>query len=80
MDLITDKKYLRLLEINQILTQSLDIQCILRNLVEAAYDLIEGADTIILYYLNPEGQLEFADGVGVDHHYMRKVCFQPGNP
>ncbi|WHY70959.1 helix-turn-helix domain-containing protein [Fictibacillus enclensis] len=78
MDLITDKKYLRLLEINQILTQSLDIQCILRNLVEAAYDLIEGADTIILYYLNPEGQLEFADGVGVDHHYMRKVCFQPG--
>ncbi|WP_394138231.1 helix-turn-helix domain-containing protein [Cytobacillus oceanisediminis] len=75
---ITQDNISRLLEINKSLTQSLDLQHILKKLVEAAFDLIENADTTILYTLNEDGLLHFSHGVGVDASFMRQVKFEPG--
>ncbi|MBO8157778.1 MAG: helix-turn-helix domain-containing protein [Bacillaceae bacterium] len=71
-------KVLKLLEINKILTSSLDIERILRNLVEAAEKLIEVSDTVILYLYDPEDNtLKIADGVGINIDAMRNIAFKP---
>lgn len=68
----------RLFEINRSLTQLLQLEDILKRLVEAAFDLIENADTVILYSLKEDGLLHFAQGVGVDEKMMAHVRFSPG--
>lgn len=75
---MTQDEIARLLEINRSLTQSLDLEEILKRLVKAAFDLVENADTTILYTLNEDGLLHFSHGVGVDTSFMRQVKFKPG--
>lgn len=75
---ITHDKMTRLLEINRSLTQSLDLEKILKKLVQAAFDLVENADTTILYKLKDDGLLHFSQGVGVDAGFMKQVKFEPG--
>ncbi|PWW31426.1 GAF domain-containing protein [Cytobacillus oceanisediminis] len=75
---IMQDKISRLFEVNRSLTQSLDLQDILKKLVEAAFDLIENADTTILYTLNEDGLLHFSHGVGVEAQFMQQVKFEPG--
>ncbi|MBT2687406.1 helix-turn-helix domain-containing protein [Bacillus sp. ISL-47] len=75
---IMQEKISSLLEINRSLTQSLDLEEILKKLVEAAFDLVENADTTILYKLKDDGLLHFSQGVGVDAGFMSQVKFEPG--
>ncbi|GLB60282.1 helix-turn-helix domain-containing protein [Cytobacillus sp. NCCP-133] len=75
---ITQNKMIRLLEINRSLTQSLELEEILKRLVKAAFDLVENADTTILYKLKEDGLLHFSQGVGVDARFMQQVKFEPG--
>ncbi|TCT26493.1 sugar diacid utilization regulator [Melghiribacillus thermohalophilus] len=77
--LLNQTKVLKLLEINKILTSSLDIETVLRNLVEAAEELIEVSDTVILYlYDSDDNALKIADGVGVNIDVMKNIRFKPG--
>ncbi|WBL14465.1 helix-turn-helix domain-containing protein [Sutcliffiella sp. NC1] len=71
-------KLSRLFEINRSLTQSFDLEEILSNLVREAFDLIEAADTTILYKLREDGLLHFSHGIGVDVNYLKNVKFKPG--
>ncbi|WP_408007952.1 helix-turn-helix domain-containing protein [Pseudalkalibacillus sp. A8] len=74
-----NKKVSKLFSINKILTKSLDINTILRTLVEAAKELIEVSDTIILYLYEPdENVLKVAEGVGIDIKVMKNISFSPG--
>lgn len=75
---IIQEKMSRLFEINRSLTQSLLLEDILKKLVEAAFDLMNNADTIILYNLKEDGLLHFAQGVGVNEKVMCHVKFEPG--
>ncbi|KON89919.1 hypothetical protein AF332_25915 [Sporosarcina globispora] len=75
---IMQDKISSLLEINRSLTQSLELEEILMRLVQAAFDLVDHADTTILYTLRDDGLLHFSSGVGVDEGVMRQVKFQPG--
>ncbi len=74
-----NKKVSKLFAINKLLTKSLDIDTILRTLVEAAKELIEVSDTIILYLYEPvENVLKVAEGVGIDIKVMKNISFSPG--
>lgn len=68
----------KLFNINALLTQSLDKQTVLQNLLKAAMDLIDRADTIIIYEKNDDGYITFSDGIGVEIAPIRKVKFRPG--
>lgn len=78
--MIDDKNILaKVLEINRLLTKSLDLDVILKTLVQAAKDLVQVADTTILYFYEPqENVLKMAEGVGVDKKWMKKLSFLPG--
>nr|WP_255639808.1 GAF domain-containing protein [Aquibacillus saliphilus] len=66
-------------EINHLLTKSLDVQVILRTLVEEARNLLEVSDTVILYLFDQEEKvLRVAEGVGVDMEAMKDIRFLPG--
>ncbi|MFG6117907.1 helix-turn-helix domain-containing protein [Thalassobacillus sp. B23F22_16] len=71
-------KMARLFEINRSLTQSLNLEVILPQLVQDAFRLINNADTTILYTLREDGLLHFSHGVGVDEEHMKQVKFKPG--
>ncbi|MBM7714619.1 sugar diacid utilization regulator/putative methionine-R-sulfoxide reductase with GAF domain [Bacillus thermophilus] len=71
-------KDMKLFEMNLMLTQSLDKQTTLSRLVQSAFELIDQADTVILYYLEDDGLLHFADGMGVHKEAIRHVTFRPG--
>ncbi|PLR78324.1 hypothetical protein CU633_05805 [Bacillus sp. V3-13] len=70
-------KFTRLLELNRVLTQSFDFKFVIDTLVHAAYELIEKADTVILYHCREEAKLYFASGVGVNEQWMNRVVFSP---
>ncbi|RXT04574.1 helix-turn-helix domain-containing protein [Ammoniphilus sp. CFH 90114] len=75
----SDEKIHKLMEINKLLTKSLDLEVVLETLVKAAVDLIEVSDTIILYLYDPEDQvLRMAEGVGIDKSMMHHIAFRPG--
>lgn len=75
---IMQDKLSSLLEINRSLTQSLELEEILKRLVQAAFDLVDHADTTILYTLKEDGLLHFSSGVGVETGFMSQVKFEPG--
>jgi len=69
----------KLLEINKMLTQSLHLNEILHNLIQAVSELVEVADVIIIY-LYDEGTktLRFAKGEGVNEERLALVSFAEG--
>ncbi|SHG06816.1 helix-turn-helix domain-containing protein [Ornithinibacillus halophilus] len=69
----------KIIEINKMLTQSLDLEQVLRNMIVAAKDLIEVADTLIIYlHDDSTNTLYFAEGEGVDKEIMKNISFSPG--
>lgn len=69
----------KLLEINKMLTQSLQLNEILYNLIQAASELVEVADVIIIYLYDEETKtLRFAKGAGVDEEALARVAFGEG--
>ncbi|WP_240689115.1 helix-turn-helix domain-containing protein [Ammoniphilus sp. YIM 78166] len=69
----------KLLEINKLLTKSLQLEVVLETLVKAAVELIEVSDTVMLYLYDSEVQvLRLAEGVGIDKKVMQNIAFQPG--
>lgn len=78
MNTPNQKKHLKIVEINQMLTQNLKLEYVLTSLVHAAFDLVEQADTILLYSLKEDGKLHFSDGVGINKVWMKEVVFSIG--
>lgn len=69
----------KLLEINKMLTQSLQLNDILHNVVQAACELVEVADVILIYLYEEETKLlRFAKGQGVNEEALARVQFTPG--
>ncbi|REB08775.1 GAF domain-containing protein [Sporosarcina sp. BI001-red] len=69
----------KLLEINKMLTQSLQLNEILRNVIRAACELVEVADVIIIYLYDEETKtLRFAKGEGVQEEALAHVAFAEG--
>ncbi|WP_164667226.1 helix-turn-helix domain-containing protein [Virgibacillus doumboii] len=70
----------KLLEINKMLTKSLKLEEVLQNVIEAAKELIEISDTIIIIYLYDEAteKLHFAEGEGIDKESLGRIAFSPG--
>ncbi|MBD7909081.1 helix-turn-helix domain-containing protein [Sporosarcina gallistercoris] len=69
----------RLLEINKMLTQTLQLNEILHNVVQAACELVEVADVILIYLYDEETNLlRFAKGQGVNEEALARVEFAPG--
>ncbi|CEG28629.1 helix-turn-helix domain-containing protein [Bacillus sp. B-jedd] len=67
-------KAMKLLEINKLLTQSLDLKEVLRNLIAAASELVSSTDTFIIYlYDESDEKLKFVEGKGVDAEAFREV-------
>lgn len=76
MDLHKTKK---LLEINKILTQSLQLDEILHNVIVSARELVEVSDVFLIYlYDEASNTLQFAEGKGVDKEKLSKIAFDPG--
>lgn len=75
---LTYKQCMKLFEINRLITQSLDVKEVLRNLVNAAFDLVARADTIIIYEWKEDGYLHFTDGIGIGSEAAKKIRFKPG--
>lgn len=68
-----------ILNVHKLLTQSLQLDVVLKTLVECAKNLVEVADTVILYlYDDDDGKLKMAEGVGVDKHHLKHITFSPG--
>jgi sugar diacid utilization regulator/GAF domain-containing protein len=77
--MIRNEKIKKLLEINRLLTKSFNLEFVLKTLVQAAYDLVEISDTIILYlYDEKENVLKLGEGVGVDLEILKHIAFSPG--
>ncbi|MHC8517839.1 helix-turn-helix domain-containing protein [Sporosarcina sp. ITBMC105] len=69
----------KLLEINKILTQSLRLEEILHSVIQAASELVDVADVIIIYLYDEDTKtLRFAKGEGVAVESMRHVAFAEG--
>src|SRR5690625_4986930 len=69
----------KLLEINKLLTQSLKLEDVLRNVIKAASELIEVSDVLIIYLYDEEtNTLRFAEGEGVLKNKLKKIRFKPG--
>lgn len=69
----------KLLEINKILTQSLRLEEILHSVIQAASELVDVADVIIIYlYDEATKTLRFAKGEGVDDESLQHVAFAEG--
>jgi sugar diacid utilization regulator/GAF domain-containing protein len=78
-DMIRNDKIERLLETNKLLTRSFNVEFVLKTMVQAAYDLVDISDTIILYlYDEKDNVLRFAEGVGVDLEILKNIAFAPG--
>ncbi len=69
----------KLLEINKLLTQSLNLEDVLQNLITAASELVNITDTFIIYlYDEKAGKLKFEEGKGVDVESLKKLALDPG--
>lgn len=72
-------KMKKLLDLNKILTESLQLEEILRNVIIAATELINVSDVIIIYlYDETKDKLYFAEGQGIDKLALDKIAFSPG--
>lgn len=72
-------KFMKLFEINKLLTKTLDLDFVLRTLVKSANELIDTSDTIILtLYDNEKGALSIVEGIGIDKKVMKQISFLPG--
>ncbi|SIT73456.1 helix-turn-helix domain-containing protein [Edaphobacillus lindanitolerans] len=72
-------KVTKLLELNKILTRSLQLKEVLENLVHAAKELVNVADVFIIYLYNEDTDtLCFAEGAGVNKEYMERLSFRSG--
>jgi len=68
-----------LLEINKMLTKSLKINQILKDVVHAATKIIGVSGVFIIYLYNKEtNRLYFVEGKGVNEQHFNKIAFTPG--
>ncbi|MBB4823289.1 sugar diacid utilization regulator [Sporosarcina luteola] len=75
---LTYEQCQQLFNLNALLTQSLDEQRVLQNLMAAAMDLVRRADTIIIYEWHEDGYLRYSDGIGVEVSPIQNIKFRPG--
>ena len=69
----------KLLAINKVLTESLQLEEVLQNVILAASELIEVSDVLIIYlYDEVEDKLYLAEGQGIHKTAMQKIAFSPG--
>ena len=75
----SNMKVAKLFEINKLLTKSFELNIVLKTLVEAAEDLIEVSDTVILYLFDQdENVLKVAEGVGINLKAIENIALLPG--
>ena len=70
-----------ILNVHKLLTQSLHVDDVLKTLVKCARDLVEVADTVILYlYDNARWKVKNGreEGVGVDKDHIKTYCIFSG--
>lgn len=73
------QKATKLLEINKMLTKSLNLDDVLQNIIAAAGELIDVSDTLIIYlYDEQTNKLRLAEGKGIHKEKMQKIAFSPG--
>lgn len=78
-NLLSIHKAKKLLEANKMLTRSLRLDEILKNLIHVASELIDVPGVIIIYlYDHKTNTLRFAGGSGINEKYFKKVSFAPG--
>lgn len=76
---LTLPKAKKLLEINKMLTQSLKLEEVLKNLITAASELVQVTDTFMIYlYDELTGKLKLAEAIGVEIEPLKKIVFSPG--
>src|SRR5699024_861585 len=69
----------KLLHINKVLTESLQLDEVLQNLIMSAKELIDVSDVLIIYlYDEKTDKLYLAEGHGIDKFALKKVAFSPG--
>src|SRR5699024_2718818 len=67
------------LDINKMLTASLQLNEILQNVIIAASELIEVSDVLIIYlYDETSNTLYLAEGKGIDKAALQQIAFAPG--
>lgn len=72
-------KMKKLLDINKVLTESLQLDEILKNVVTAASELIDVSDVLIIYlYDEVTDKLYLAEGQGIHKIALQKIAFSPG--
>lgn len=72
-------KMKKLLHINKVLTESLQLDEVLQNLIMSAKELIDVSDVLIIYlYDEKTDKLYLAEGHGIDKIALKKVAFSPG--
>ncbi|MBM7551655.1 helix-turn-helix domain-containing protein [Thalassobacillus pellis] len=76
---IGNNKASEIFRINRLLTESFDINQILKTLVSSAFELVEVSDAVILYLYDEEEEvLRFSEGVGVSLGEMKDIKFASG--
>lgn len=76
---LTLPKAKKLLEINKMLTQSLKLEEVLKNLITAASELVQVTDTFMIYlYDELTGKLRIAEAIGVEIEPLKRIEFAPG--
>lgn len=76
---LTLPKAKKLLEINKMLTQSLKLEEVLKNLITAASELVQVTDTFMIYlYDELTGKLKIAEATGVEIEPLKRIEFAPG--
>ncbi|MFP7200491.1 helix-turn-helix domain-containing protein [Lysinibacillus halotolerans] len=76
---LTLPKAKKLLEINKMLTQSLKLEEVLKNLITAASELVQVTDTFMIYlYDELTGKLKIAEAIGVEIEPLKRIEFAPG--
>lgn len=76
---MNEYKMNKLLDINKVLTESLQLKEILKNVILAASKLIEISDVLIIYlYDEVTNKLYLAEGKGIDQFALKGISFSPG--
>lgn len=69
----------KLLDINKVLTASLQLDEILKNVMVAASELIDISDVLIIYLYDEEtDKLYLAEGKGIEQSELQNIAFSPG--
>lgn len=72
-------KLKKLLDINNMLTKSLQLDEILKNVISSASELIEVSDVLLIYlYDDTRNKLYLAEGQGIYKQALEKIAFSPG--